>query len=331
MAGGNSWEEATARANLAVARVVRLISQIGLKVAPQKPKAVFMHNGSHGAPPKVQILVGDTSVEVGTHMKYLGLHLDEKWSFGEHFCQISPRVEGAAMALCRLLPNLGGPDGSGRRLYVGTVHSMLMYGAPVWAEKLDANRKAKNAMHQLQRRVANRVCRGYRTVSWTAVGVLSGVPPAELLAQMHAEVYRRTRACQRAGIPVTDGVRRALRVHTRRALIWEWTENLLDPRLPGQRTVGAIQPCLAEWLDGAKGGVTYRMTQVLTGHGCFGEYLCRIQKERTARCHHCGHERDSAQHTLEDCALWAAERAELVAAVGRDLSLPAVVKAAVTD
>ncbi|KMQ90209.1 reverse transcriptase [Lasius niger] len=197
------------------------------------------------------------------------------------------------MSLCRLLPNLGGPEGSVRRLYAGTVHSMLLYGAPVWAEKLDATRRAKNAMHQLQRRVANRICRGYRT---------------------------------RAGVPVTDGVRRALRVHTRRALIREWNKRL-DPRLPGQRTVGAIQPCLEEWLDRAGGGVNYDMTQVLTGHGCFGEYLGRIQKKRTTRCHHCSHERDTAQHTLEECVAWAGERTELVAVVGRDLSLPAVIRA----
>ncbi|KMQ96922.1 reverse transcriptase [Lasius niger] len=69
------------------------------------------------------------------------------------------------------------------------------------------------------------------------------------------------------------------------------------------------------------------MTQVLTGHGCFGEYLGRIQKERTTRCHHCGHERDTAQHILEECVAWAGERTELVAAVGRDLSLPAVIRA----
>ena len=36
-----------------------------------------------------------------------------------------------------------------------------------------------------------------------------------------------------------------------------------------------------------RGRPTYRVTQVLTGHGCFGEYLLRIRKKDTARCHHC--------------------------------------------
>ena len=46
------------------------------------------------------------------------------------------------------------------------------------------------------------------------------------------------------------------------------------------------------------------MIQVLTGHGCFGEYLYRIRRERTTRCHHCAIGQDSAQHTLEVCPVW---------------------------
>ena len=63
---------------------------------------------------------------------------------------------------------------------------------------------------------------------------------------------------------------------------------------------------------------------MLTGHGCFGEYLHRIGKEATARCHHCDADVDSAQHTLEHCPAWALLRRALVAEIGRDLSPPAV-------
>ncbi|XP_029166937.1 uncharacterized protein LOC114937589 [Nylanderia fulva] len=176
------------------------------------------------------------------------------------------------MALQRLLPNLGGPGGSVRKLYAGTVHAMLLYGAPVWSKCLGAARGPRDALRQVQKRVANRICRGYRTVSWAATGVLSGVPPVEMLARMYAEVYTRTRGYQRAGITMTESLRRTVRVHSRRALIQSWKEFLADQTLPGQRTVGAIQPCLENWLDRAKGGVSYHMTQVLTeqvltGHG----------------------------------------------------------------
>ncbi|XP_072766605.1 uncharacterized protein [Anoplolepis gracilipes] len=67
------------------------------------------------------------------------------------------------------------------------------------------------------------------------------------------------------------------------------------------------------------------MTQVLTGHGCFGEYLCRIGKEGTTACHHCEEVRDTARHTLEKCPAWDTLRRDLCSVVGNDLSLPTMV------
>jgi len=80
-------------------------------------------------------------------------------------------------------------------------------------------------------------------------------------------------------------------------MVLKWQQSLEDPNVAGKRTVEAIRPCLPEWIDRIKKeGITYRMTQVLSGHGCCGEFLYRIGKERTAECHHCGHPHDSAQH-----------------------------------
>ena len=96
---------------------------------------------------------------------------------------------------------------------------------------------------------------------------------------------------------------------------------------------------MKDWRDRCHGGSSYRATQVLTGHGCFGSYLRRVGKEATARCHHCpdgrGEQReDSARHTLLECAAWTEERGALRGAIGveeEDLSLPAIVAAIVRD
>ncbi|KAL0810515.1 hypothetical protein ABMA28_009072 [Loxostege sticticalis] len=87
----------------------------------------------------------------------------------------------------------------------------------------------------------------------------------------------------------------------------------------------AIRPVLKEWARRAHGRLTYRATQLLSGHGCFGAFLSRIGREESASCHHCSCDEDTAQHTLETCPAWARERSVLVAAVGQDLSLRAVV------
>ena len=42
--------------------------------------------------------------------------------------------------------------------------------------------------------------------------------------------------------------------------------------------------------------LTYRLTQVLTRHGCFGRFLHIIGREETLWCHHCV---DSPEYTME--------------------------------
>ena len=46
------------------------------------------------------------------------------------------------------------------------------------------------------------------------------------------------------------------------------------------------------------GGLTFRMTQVIVGHGCFEAYLYEIRKAETPICQHCGAVIDNAVHAL---------------------------------
>lgn len=327
VATGADWGDTLARAEMAVARVVRGITDMGLKVAAQKTESVFFYGKSSGQPPPVHIGVGGTSVLVGDRIKYLGLLLDGRWSFGLHFEALAPKVERVSTALARLLPNLGGPDGRIRRIYMGTVNSVALYGSPVWAADLAVMRHAKDKLRRVQRCMAARVVRAYRTVSHAAATVLAGWPPLEFLAQMYADVYWRERELRGgAGRKLPARAKKAIRLHARRSLMERWDAHLSDPHTMGQRTVGAIRPCLQEWADRAQGEVTFRLAQVLTGHGCFGEYLCRIRREDTTQCHHCQEGRDSAQHTLAECQAWSVLRRDLCNEVGDDLSLPVLVQ-----
>ncbi|XP_072933004.1 uncharacterized protein [Epargyreus clarus] len=206
---------------LGVARVVAKIREIGLSVAGNKTEALWFHGLRRGVePPCMSVRVGDADIEVGRCMRYLGLVLDSRWRFDEHFDRLVPRIHKVAGALHKLLPNLGTRD-RGR--------------------KSAASTQASCALSR------------------------STVRPA-------------------------------------------------------------ILPNFRAWLKRKK-RVTYRLTQVLTGHGCFGEYLHRIGREASARCHHCGHAQDSAQHTLEECPAWQPERQILVQHIGPDLSPENVVAA----
>nr|XP_032512068.1 uncharacterized protein LOC116766343 [Danaus plexippus plexippus] len=98
--------------------------------------------------------------------------------------------------------------------------------------------------------------------------------------------------------------------------IKEWGEDLAGQPY-GKRTTAALRPVLERWMRRKRKPLTFRLTQVFTGHGCFGDYLCRVaRREPEGGCHECGAAVDSAQHTLEVCPRWAAQRQDLVAALG---------------
>lgn len=312
--------------NEALAGVVRAIKSLDLKIAPQKSEALYFHDGSRGAPPVSHIVMDGTRVIVGQRMKYLGLIIDEKWSFETHFKQLAPRLEVVTNQCSRLMPNLGGPGGKARRLYAMAINSVAMYGSPAWAVEAGRSKRILAILRTALRRVAVRVVRGYRTVSFAGSSLLAGLPPLEMLASMYAETFRRVRAKREelAG-GLTSWHVNAIKIMAKRKMYERWEEWARDHTLNGQRIREAICPSMVRWVDRRSGHLTYRLTQVMSGHGCFGQFLHMIGKEDTPECHHCPARVDSAQHTLAECAAWSEERDELKRTIGNDLDLPRVV------
>ncbi|CAK9802840.1 Retrovirus-related Pol polyprotein from type-1 retrotransposable element R1 4 (Fragment) [Anthophora quadrimaculata] len=233
-----------------------------------------------------------------------------------------------AAALGRLLPNLGGPEMMVRRLYAGVVRSMALYGSPVWANDLMASRRSRALLRRIERRMAIRCVRGYRTTWYAAAMALAGLVPLELQAEVDAEMYDRVKALRLSGISPPEVARWATisKRRAQRRVLEKWRSQLAEPANASKRAVGAVLPNFEKWMGRTCGRLTYRVTQVLTGHGCFGEYLRRIGKEATAQCHHCGEEEDTTHHTLEACPAWSAQRRTVRSIVGADLSPPVLVQ-----
>lgn len=74
------------------------------------------------------------------------------------------------------------------------------------------------------------------------------------------------------------------------------------------------------------GELTYRATQLLTGHECFNTFLFRIGKEDSPLCSFCHVSEDSAEHTIATCDRWTEERNTLQQEVGLDLSLLTLIR-----
>jgi len=80
--------------------------------------------------------------------------------------------------------------------------------------------------------------------------------------------------------------------------------------------VRGYTPILDAWLDRLGGSLNFWMTQLLSDHGCFGAFLCRIGKESTNICWHCSVDIDTADHTLRVCPSWGTQREVLMESLG---------------
>ncbi|PZC86109.1 hypothetical protein B5X24_HaOG213067 [Helicoverpa armigera] len=106
----------------------------------------------------------------------------------------------------------------------------------------------------------------------------------------------------------------------------EWKEKLAAPTA-GHWTAAATGPILEEWVRRRYGVLSFRITQILTHHGCFGFYLHKVaRREPTPVCHQCGSSSDTAHHIIELCSARDEKRNALAAYTGQDFSLPNFVR-----
>lgn len=315
-------EDACALANRQIHRVVERIRGLGLGIAEAKTVAVmFSGRGVIGAP---SIRVGRSTIRISNRMRYLGVMIDSRLSFGPHFEYVEAKATRAMAALGRLMPNLRGPMESRRKLFANALLSIVLYAAPIWADELETSRSGRLLFRRLLRMIAHRVVCAYNTVAYDATCLLARIPPILLLTAGRERTFFRTAELKVNGQWTLAAVT-AIRAEESIRLRADWMEHLRDEFMPGVRTREAINPNFDLWMDRIHGGLSYRMTQMLTGHGCFASFLHRIRKADTDQCFHCNNGVDTPEHTLQVCTTWVDERGDLIAVIGGDLSLPNVV------
>ncbi|XP_018300993.1 uncharacterized protein [Mycetomoellerius zeteki] len=234
-----------------------------------------------------------------------------------------------ALSLSRIMANIGGPGEGRRRLYTTAVMAVIMYGPPIWARTVMDSRSTLRDVGRLQRQLALRVIRGYRTVSHDAAAILARMVPFDLACNKLRRSYLHRREIIARDGAISPRTRDAFLEVERRRSIAMWRERLLGlpSSGPGAIVRDAIVEDLEVWVDREHGALTYRVTQILTGHGVFEAYLCRIGRRTSPTCLYCRAATDTAVHTLLFCPAWAEQRGDLLQIVGIDRTYKAVVRA----
>ncbi|XP_018359719.1 PREDICTED: uncharacterized protein LOC108758968 [Trachymyrmex cornetzi] len=134
--------------------------------------------------------------------------------------------------------------------------------------------------------------------------------PFDLAADRIRRAYLRRQDIIARDGEITPHARAMLLEAERRRSISRWQRRLDELPLNGSGAIvrGSIGEDVEAWIGRAHGALTYRVTQVLTGHGVFESYLYRIGRRDTPICPFCRATSDTAAHTLLFCPFWAEQR-----------------------
>lgn len=66
-----------------------------------------------------------------------------------------------------------------------------------------------------------------------------------------------------------------------------------------------------KWTTRKHGEINFHLTQMLTEHGCFREYLHRFKRTEDPMCVDCFAPRDDADHAIFHCDRWWRQRRDL--------------------
>ncbi|KMQ93099.1 reverse transcriptase [Lasius niger] len=172
------------------------------------------------------------------------------------------------------MPNLRDPDERRRRLFANVVYSVILYGAPVWGDP-STLRRAQVKLTGLERSIAQRVISAYRTVSGSAALLLARLPPMRFAAPMRRRVFLRFKEL-REGNEYTKERKKAVKELEFLNMCEQWRAYLERPNTPGEFTKMAIVPRLEAWLMRGVGSISFHLTQLMTGHGCFGNFSVEL-------------------------------------------------------
>lgn len=182
------------RANAALGHVWEWGVANKLTFAPHKTMAMTITNRLKYDIPRLSM--GGVGVGTVKEMKLLGVIIDEKLTFNSHVTYICKKAIGIYKQLTRAAKTSWGlhPEVT-RIIYVATMEPIILYGASAWSTA--ANKAGvRKQLNVLQRGMAQKLCRAYRTVSLNSALVLAGILPLDLRIRETALLYESKR-----GIP----------------------------------------------------------------------------------------------------------------------------------
>lgn len=301
-----------AKCNRVVSNVQSWLQTMGLVLAESKTEVVLF--SSRKRIEKIDIRVGNQIITSCSNLRYLGVLLDHRLNFRDHLSAAGDKALRVSTAVARLMPNVRGPKHAARTLLASVSTSVMMYGSPIWydATRFKSYTKTMIAAHRLG---SLRICCAFRTVSEAASNVISGRAPVDLHAKKLAALrdLRLQNCYDRDHIEAVEY-----------EILTQWQQRWVTST-KGRWTYTLI-PVIQVWINRKYGSPNYYLTQFLTGHGCFREYLHKYKHVENPLCLYCDGASENVEHVFTACRRFDVARRALENIMGEEVTCSGIIR-----
>lgn len=296
----NTKRRLQTKINSLLDEVAVILAKGGLSLSPQKTEVVvFCGDELNGLrlDKVIRYHVLGQKMRTVRSMKYLGVFIDETLSWDEHITFLLSKSWNMLPKIVAVATNTFGYSNSARKTMLrGTIGAYWHYCCSVFVHKLARHRVAIAQLHREMARCCGRL---YKTVSYYPATVIANYPPLEL------DIYRTAAIqCWKRGYIWNQlpALQIDMRTYATLSLLIEDIESYLLAEWHRRYQTcgrGLWTQELIPLVGVDVGDVDFHLSQALSGHGCFREFLHRFRRWPTPLCE-CGME-ETPDHVFRVC------------------------------
>ena len=138
---------------------------------------------------EIKIYLKNEPLKQVSKIKYLGIILDEKFTFKEHINNVAEKCTKMIHILSRSAKlNWGLQNEALKTIYKGAILPLLIYGAPVWRDAMTKEINRRKYI-RVQRLINIKMGKAYRTTSNEALCILTGITPIIIKIRESTRLY----------------------------------------------------------------------------------------------------------------------------------------------
>ena len=279
----------------------------------EKSKVMLITKKRANINKKIQIYINNRTLEQVHTLKYLGIYIDEKFNFNEHVKRITDKCTKLINILSRsaklswrlqqeaLIP-----------IYQGAIVPIITYGAPLWSKAITKSYN-KSKIRSMQRLINIRIIKSFRTISFEASCILSGLVPLDLKIEAYVHAYNKIRHEGVVGNEITTNKSRRQDIKNEMHKICEerWQEEW--SRSTKCELTKSYFPTVLSRLA-VKLPCSPSLTTLLCGHGKLQSYYFRFKISETPMCI-CESVEQTVDHVIYMCPIYQDVRSNFINAI----------------